>query len=270
MNHLIRSIGSYEIIEEIQSGVNTAIYRAAIAGTNKGAIVKLLKAEYPTLEEITRFKHEYQILQHLDALEGIVKPYSLETYKNGLALILEDFGGESLKNYMVSKKNELSDFLTIAIQIASALAEVHKKHVIHKDIKPQNILINPKTGEVKLADFSIATRLERENAAASHPHFLEGTLAYMSPEQTGRMNRSIDYRTDLYSLGVTLYEILTGVLPCTNSEPLELVYCHIAQKIVPPQALNPEIPPAISDIVMKLLAKNAEDRYQSAEGLKFD
>ncbi len=162
------------------------------------------------------------------------------------------------------------EFLAIAIQLAAALAELHKQHIIHKDIKPHNIIINQAKRQVKIIDFSISSQLEKENPTLSHPDLLEGTLAYMSPEQTGRMNRSLDYRTDFYSLGVTFYELLTGELPFNATEPLELVHSHIAKMPVPPHQVNPDIPQAISNIVMKLLAKNAEDRYQSALGLKFD
>src|SRR6476646_426064 len=139
------------------------------------------------------------------------------------------------------------------MQLASTLGHLHEQQIIDKDIKPQNIVINAETQEIQLIDFSIASQLERENSTLSHPDLLEGTLAYMSPEQTGRMNRSIDYRTDFYSLGVTFYEMLTGELPFNSTDPLELVHCHIAKTPIPPHQLNPEIPPQISAIAMKLL-----------------
>ncbi|MCL1473877.1 trifunctional serine/threonine-protein kinase/ATP-binding protein/sensor histidine kinase [Argonema antarcticum] len=253
----------------IHEGAKTLIYRVYREHDKSAAIVKTLKAEYPTLEEITRLRHEYKILQSLD-LEGIVKARSLENHKNGLALILEDFDGESLKDLIVSQKIPLLSFLSIAIQLSSILSELHQNNIIHKDIKPHNILIDPKKWSVKIIDFSISTRLARETTTLGNPNLLEGTLAYMSPEQTGRMNRSIDYRTDLYSLGVTFYEILTDQLPFQSTDPMQLVHCHIAKKPITPHQLNPEIPEAISDIVMKLLAKTAEERYQSTLGLKAD
>ncbi|MCL1475185.1 hybrid sensor histidine kinase/response regulator [Argonema antarcticum] len=263
------TLPGYRLIESIHTGVRTVIYRAQRESDLSSAIVKTLLAEYPTLEDITRLRHEYKILQHLN-IEGIVKAYSLENYGNGLAVILEDFGAESLKNLINSQAIPVFSFLSIAIQLASAIAELHKNHIIHKDIKPHNIIITPSKEQVKIIDFSISSRLDRENSTLSHPDLLEGTLAYMSPEQTGRMNRSIDYRTDFYSLGVTFYEMLTGQLPFNSTEPMELVHSHIAKMPVPPHQVNPEIPEAISNIVMKLLAKTAEDRYQSADGLKFD
>ncbi|WP_017717238.1 hybrid sensor histidine kinase/response regulator [Kamptonema formosum] len=263
------TLRGYQIIEAIHTGVRTVVYRCRWEAEGASAIIKTLKSEYPTLEDITRLRHEHKILQGLDS-EGIVKTYGLESSQNGLALILEDFGAGSLKNWMNSLPVPAVEFLGLGIQLASALGELHKNQIIHKDIKPHNIIINSESGQVKIIDFSISSRLEKENPTLSHPDLLEGTLAYMSPEQTGRMNRSVDYRTDFYSLGVTFYEMLTGELPFNASDPMELVHSHIAKMPVPPRALNPEIPEAISNIVMKLLAKTAEDRYQSALGLKFD
>ncbi|MBW4492054.1 MAG: AAA family ATPase [Oscillatoria princeps RMCB-10] len=263
------NLAGYTLSQAIHEGVNTVIYRGTRVDDGSSAIVKTLKAERPTLEEITRLRHEYKILEWLE-VSGIVKPIGLESCQNGLALILEDFGGESLKQFIGKKKLGLIEFINTGIQLAQTLGELHRSQVIHKDIKPHNILIDPETGEVKIIDFSIASRLERETQTASNPNSLEGTLAYMSPEQTGRMNRSVDYRTDFYSLGVTFYQMLCGELPFNALDPLEFVHCHIAKMPVPPSQAAPGIPQAVSDIVMKLLAKTAEDRYQSALGLKAD
>ncbi|MEG4293562.1 AAA family ATPase [Microcoleus sp. C2C3] len=263
------NLAGYQFVETLHSGIRTSVVRVRKDSDFSSAIVKTLKAEYPTLSDITRLRHEYQILHSLN-VEAIIKAISLESYKNGLALILEDSGSESLNDWRRGKKLTIIQFLSLGLQLVSALAEIHKHNIIHKDVKPQNIIINPATEKVQIIDFSIASRLEQENSTLSHPDLLEGTLAYMSPEQTGRMNRSIDYRTDFYSLGVTFYEMLTGELPFNSTDPLELVHSHIAKTPIPPHQLNPEIPPQISAIAMKLLAKNAEDRYQSTEGLKFD
>jgi len=166
--------------------------------------------------------------------------------------------------------DSLNEFFHIAIQILQTLEGLYSYRVIHKDTKPENILINPQTKQVNLIDFSISSLLPRESQEIINPNVLEGTLAYMSPEQTGRMNRGIDYRTDYYSLGVTFYELLTGQLSFSSKKPMELVHCHIARKSTPPSELVPAIPQVVSDIVIKLMAKTAEEPYQSAFGLRYD
>lgn len=264
------AIPGYEITEVVREGLNTVIYRGV--STQQLVILKVLKAEYPSLEQITRLKHEYKVTENLE-LEGVVKVYGLETYQNRLILVAEDFGGISLKEFLTSYKSEkisLIIFLNIAVQLVQGLVSLHKNQIIHKDIKPANIIINPQTGQVKLTDFSIASRLGQETACLTNPNQLEGTLAYASPEQTGRMNRSVDFRSDFYSLGVTFYEIITGDLPFISNDPLELIHCHLAKQPTPIQELNLEVPTVLVEIVNKLMEKNAEDRYQSAEGLLAD
>ena len=263
------ALPGYQVTEEIASGVSTTIYRGIRERDRKPVILKVLKAEYPALEEITRLRQEYTIVREIEC-PGIVKVYGMEKYRQGFALILEDVVGESLKQLFASKQIKLREILQIAISVTDTLGELHKIPIIHKDIKPSNIIINHETGQVKITDFGISSCLEVEIPTISNPHLLEGTLAYISPEQTGRMNRSIDYRSDFYSLGATFYELLTGQLPFEISDPMELVHCHIAKEPVPPHKLNDEIPEAVSSIVMKLLAKTAEERYQSATGLKYD
>jgi predicted ATPase/signal transduction histidine kinase/tRNA A-37 threonylcarbamoyl transferase component Bud32 len=265
------SIPGYEITEIVREGLNTVIYRG-VSTEQQRVILKVLKAEYPSLEQITRLKHEYKVTENLD-LEGVVKVYGLETYQNRLILVAEDFGGISLKEFLTIEKSEklpLIIFLKMAVQLAQGLVSLHSNQIIHKDIKPANIIINPQTGQVKLTDFSIASRLSQETACLTNPNQLEGTLAYASPEQTGRMNRSVDFRSDFYSLGVTFYEILTGQLPFISNEPLELVHCHLAKQPTPIPELSLEVPTVLVEIVNKLMQKNAEDRYQSASGLLAD
>ncbi|MEG4860337.1 AAA family ATPase [Microcoleus sp. K1-B6] len=265
----MNAIPGYRITEVVQLGVKSLIYRAVRESDRTSVIIKTLNTEYPTIAEITRLRHEYKISSNLQ-IEGIVKPHSLEKYNNSFALILEDCGGQSLNHYQAGQSIKISKFLPLAIQVVQALGELHQNQIIHKDIKPSNIIITPDFQQVKITDFSMATRLSREVHQNSNATVLEGTLAYISPEQTGRMNRDLDYRTDLYSLGITFYEMLTGELPFNSTDPLELIHSHIAVTPVPPDKLKKEIPLVVSSIVMKLLAKNAEDRYQSAFGVKAD
>ncbi len=260
---------NYQITEQIYESINSIVYRGYRNEDNQPVILKMLKEDYPTPEELTRYRQEYEITHDLEST-GIIKVYSLEKYQNTLVIILEDFGGESLKQLMADRPLTIKEFLPFALQIADSLGHIHAANIIHKDINPANIVCNKSTNQLKIIDFGIASLLPRENPTLKNPEQLEGTLAYLSPEQTGRINRSIDYRTDLYSLGVTCYEMLTGKLPFNATDAMELVHCHIAKMPSPVCDVNSDIPSIISDIVMKLMAKNAEDRYQSAFGVKAD
>lgn len=262
------SITGYHITQKLYESHNNIVYRGQRQADRKPVILKVLRTDYPTPKDIAKIRHEYEITKDLK-IDGIIQCYGLEKY-NGLSLVLEDMGGLSLGSFIESQQLDTVFVLKIIIQLAEILLEVHDRNIIHKDIKPLNIIFNPDTGRIKLTDFSIASSLSRETQAVRNPNLLEGTLAYMSPEQTGRMNRSLDYRTDFYSLGVTFYELLTGHLPFAATDPMELVYCHIARKPIPPHEINPAVPLAISEIVMKLLEKIAEERYQSAYSIRTD
>jgi predicted ATPase/signal transduction histidine kinase len=266
-------IPGYQIHGLLGETSTTKVFRAIDLSHNSPCTLKLLKTHYPSLKEIARLKHEAEITQNLD-LDRIIKSQGWVSYNNGytesVALVLADFPGQSL-NCCLSEFQDIQRFLDLALQLTQVLGDLHACHIIHKDIKPDNILYNPATRELKLTDFGIASRLDSENPAIEHPELLEGTLAYISPEQTGRMNRNVDYRTDFYSLGVTFYQILTGQLPFARTlDAMELVHCHIAKLPIPAHHLNLELPLQLSQILTKLLAKNAEDRYQSAHGLKHD
>ncbi|MEH2139665.1 trifunctional serine/threonine-protein kinase/ATP-binding protein/sensor histidine kinase [Nostoc sp.] len=267
------SIYGYHVSKELYNGSRTLVYRANRETDQKSVVIKLMKTAYPSFSELIQFRNQFTIAKNLN-LPGIIQTYSLEPYQNGYALVMEDFGGISLKDYLTSDQTRyiasLQEFLLLAIALCNTLDILIRHRVIHKDIKPANILINPQTKEVKLIDFSIASLLPRETQILMSPNVLEGTLGYLSPEQTGRMNRGIDYRTDFYSLGVTFYELLTGQLPFKSHDPMELVHCHIAKLPLLVHEINPQIAPVLSSIVNKLMAKNAEDRYQSAFGLQYD
>ncbi|MEG4493619.1 AAA family ATPase [Microcoleus sp. D3_18_C4] len=263
------TLTNYKITAQIHESFNSLVYRGIQLEGETPVMLKVLKADYPTPAQLTRYKQEYEINRSLN-IDGVAKVYSLENYQNTLVMSLEDFGGSSLSILITEHKFSLLQFLEMAVNITAILGEIHATNIIHKDINPSNIVLNPETGQVKIIDFGLSTVLTRESTTLKNPNVLEGTLAYMSPEQTGRMNRSLDYRTDFYSLGATFYELLTHQLPFESTDALELVHYHIAKQPTPPHQINPEIPKVVSDLVMKLLAKTAEQRYQSAWGIKAD
>src|SRR5262252_7418938 len=222
----------------------------------------------PAPESLQRLAHPYALREALEPAWA-TRPLALVPYQGRLTLVLTDPGGEMLAR-LVGQPWEVTPFLRVAIGLAATLGQLHTRGLLHKDIKPAHILVNSATGETWLTGFGIASRLPREHPAPEPPEVIAGTLAYMAPEQTGRMHRSVDARSDLYALGVTLYQTLTGELPFTASDPMELVHCHIARRPVPPADHTPGVPVALSAIVMKLLAKPTEDRYQTAAGVAAD
>ncbi|MGB3405250.1 MAG: serine/threonine-protein kinase PknK, partial [Microcoleaceae cyanobacterium] len=263
------NLPNYQILDCLHRGSKTIVYRATRISDNQSIILKILQNEYPSFDELLQFRNQYTITKHLK-IPGIVPPDSLEPYKNSYILTMADCGGMSLQEYVQKYSLTFVEILNIAIQLAEILHHLHHARVIHKDIKPANILIHPQSKQIWLIDFSIASLLPRETQQIQNPNVLEGTLAYIAPEQTGRMNRGIDYRTDFYSLGVTLYELFTGQLPFQIDEPMKLVHCHLAKSAPLINQIKSDVPIILSQIVAKLMAKNAEDRYQSAMGLKHD
>jgi hypothetical protein len=213
-------------------------------------------------------EHEHSLRAKLDPAWA-VPPVELTQHEGRTVLVLEDPGGEPL-DQLVGTPMEMGQFLRVAIGLSAAVRQLHGRGLIHKDLKPANVMIEPSTGQVWLMGFEIASRLPRERQSAEPPEFIAGTLAYMAPEQTGRMNRSIDSRSDLYALGVMLYEMLTGTLPFTASDPMEWVHCHIAKQPLAPAERRKDVPHSVSGIITKLLAKTAEERYQTAAGLESD
>jgi predicted ATPase len=264
-------IAGYHIQEQIYESENSLVYRGRREAGDLPVILKVLKQAYPSPEKTAWFRREYELLYRLH-LEGVISAYSLITDQHRSVMVLEDFGGDSLELHLKRslRRFTLSEFLPLAVRIATILSSVHQQRIIHKDVNPSNIVWNSQTGQVKLIDFGISTILTRENPILRNPRMGEGTLAYLSPEQTGRMNRTLDYRTDFYSLGVTFYELLTGQLPFPTIDALALMHAHLAKQPFPPHELVPDISSTLSMLVMKLMAKNAEDRYQSAYGLQAD
>ncbi|MEB3292970.1 MAG: serine/threonine-protein kinase PknK, partial [Synechococcales bacterium] len=266
---VLPEIPGYIVTEQLYSGSRTVVYRAVQTTAQRPVVIKLLQREYPGFGELVQFRNQYTIAKNLP-IAGIIPPLNLEWLGNRYALVMEDWGGVALSQYVQRSSLELAEVLAIALQLAEILHDLAQHRVIHKDIKPSNILIHPHSKQVKLIDFSIASLLPREVQEIQNPNVLEGTLSYLAPEQTGRMNRGIDYRVDFYALGITLYQLLTGQLPFTATDPLELIHGHIARTPTPVDQVNPDVPGMMAAIVSKLVAKNAEDRYQSALGLKHD
>ncbi len=262
-------IPGYHVLVKIHETAHSQVYRGQRISDGLPVICKLLRAQYPTPEELTRYKFGFFITRRLE-LEGVIRVYELLPYQHSLAMMLEDFGGTSLAELSARQLLPQQELLALAIAITATLGALHDRQVIHKDINPSNIVYNPATGQLKLIDFGIASDFAQELPFPKDPAALEGTLAYMSPEQTGQMNRTLDYRTDYYSLGVTLYQLLTGRLPFPLQDPLELLHHHLAVQPEAPHALDARIPPMLSAIVLRLMAKAAEDRYQSAVGIIAD
>ncbi len=258
-------------LELLRDGADYTLYRGMDRGDRTPILAMVVGADQSSIESFRRLEHEYSLAAMLDP-GWAVQPLALTRLHGQAALILKDPGGEPMDQVIARHKTDpldLAAFLRIAIGLAAALGQAHGQGLIHKDIKPANALVDD-AGHVWLTGFGIASRLPRERQPPGAPEWIAGTLAYMAPEQTGRMNRSIDARSDLYSLGVTLYEMSTGTPPFTASEPMEWVHSQIARQPAPPRERAPSLPEPVSAIIMKLLAKTAEERFQTAAGLERD
>ncbi len=256
----------YSISEHLSQSSPTGIYRGLRLADRLPVIIKILDVEFPTPIQLAHIRHEFEFVRGLTH-PGIIRVHALERLKNSLAIVMEDFGGKPLRTHINERALSIAEKLRIAHRISEILGEIHGNGIVHKDINPNNILINPDTSEIRVIDFGNASRIGHEDPQLAHPDRLEGTLAYIAPEQTGRMNRPVDHRSDFYSLGITLYELLLGRRPFEAQDSMEMVHMHIAS--VPPSlhAEDISIPLIASRIVDKLIEKNAEHRYQSAAGI---
>ncbi len=263
------AISGFQIIETLYEGERTAVYRGRRVGDDRAVILKVLAEAYASPARLSSFHHEFEIVRRLD-LDGVIAAIDLCEIDGRWVLVEEDIGATSLRDLGVAGQLSIKEWIQLALAVTDIIGAVHGKRVIHKDINPANIVMNPDTGRIKLIDFGIATVLPQEAISFASPRALEGSLPYISPEQTGRMNSPVDYRTDYYSLGVTLYELLTGKRPFSSPEPLELIHGHLARQPSPLRQHDPSIPAAIEGIVLKLLSKSADERYQSARGLRAD
>jgi PAS domain S-box-containing protein len=255
-------------LEALRKDEEFILYRGRSQGDASQVLVLSPVAEYPRPESLKRLEYEYSLREELDPAWA-ARPIAMARHLDRTVLELEDPGGVPL-DQLLGYPLDLAPLLRLAISLSTAIDHLHQRGIIHKDIKPANVMANSVSGQCWLRGFGIASRLPRERQSPEPPEFVAGTLAYMAPEQTGRMNRSIDSRSDLYSLGVTLYEMLTGTLPFMASDPMDWVHCHIARQPVPPGERSKNVPPIVSAIIMKLLAKTAEERYQTAAGVQSD
>ncbi len=299
------SIPGYHITETVREGFKSVICRATRLQDSASVIIKIHRSDSPSGRETARLQNEYDILRSLD-IEGVPRALSIEKHGGRTSVVLENVSGADLKMKLSEGGLDMEALYAIAIGIAGILGELHRNHVVHKDINPINVIVShliPPSpfsqkekgalaggisgskplssresgatepgarSDLHLIDFGIASGLSTKGQEVINPHLLEGSLAYISPEQTGQMNRALDYRTDFYSLGVLFYEMFTGRLPFETDDPVELVHAHIARVPASPAKIDTVVPPALSAIIMKLLEKNAEDRYASAFGLKAD
>ncbi|WGS26793.1 AAA family ATPase [Bradyrhizobium sp. ISRA464] len=260
--------GSSQILWEDRECVFSRGWWLDDNGNRRSVLLVVPAADHPSPSTLDRLTHEYELKDELDRAWA-ARPLALMRDAGRTVLMLDDMGGEPLDR-LLGGPMEIGRFLRLAIAVTAALGKLHQCGLIHKDIKPANIVVNRADGQVRLTGFGIASRLSRERQAPEPPETIAGTLAYMAPEQTGRMNRSVDARSDLYALGVTLYQMLTGVLPFTAADPMEWVHCHIARAPAPPSEQLKSLPGSVSAIIMKLLAKTAEERYQTAVGAERD
>ena len=259
----------YELKGSLLEDENTVLLRGIEIEARRPVWVKMLRSDHPAPHAVALFRRDFDVALSLGAV-AVLPPRELVRAGGRLALIYEDFDGQPLQNQLAQGPLDVATALEIAIHAAELLHLIHRREIIHKNISPASLLVGPGGQSARLLDFRFCTQLSREIPQRGSAMSIEGRLAYVSPEQTGRMNRSVDFRSDLYSLGVTLYEMLTGRVPFASDDPLELVHCHIARKPDPPSAVDPVEPQSVSDLVMKLLAKRAEDRYQSAAGVRAD
>ncbi|MDQ2103302.1 ATP-binding protein, partial [Azospirillum isscasi] len=259
----------YSIGDKLHHGALVSIYRGLRLSDGLPIVLKRLERPRPNSADVARLRREYALARRM-AAPGIVEVLGLEDSSAGLTLVMRSSGGESLDRVLEAGRPRVDEILRIGIAAASALGALHARNIVHKDVSPSNIVWNRHSGAVELIDFGIAADLADRSDEAMDAAEHEGTPAFIAPEQTGRMNRGVDWRADFYGLGATLYTLLAGRPPFDGSDTLSVVHGHIARAPDPPDRIDPTVPRAVSQVILKLLAKDPEDRYQSAHGLRAD
>ncbi|AKT38393.1 trifunctional serine/threonine-protein kinase/ATP-binding protein/sensor histidine kinase [Chondromyces crocatus] len=258
-----------DVLERVREGSRTTTYRARRRSDGLAVLLKVLREPTPSQAQLATLRHEETILGELD-IDGVLRCHGIVEEGGRAALLLEDFTGSPLDALGVAGSLPIARVVTLAIDVVGILEAIHQRGVVHRDLTPATIAMRSGDETIKFIDFGLASLLPEHGSTFTSPGGLQGSLAYMAPEQTGRMNRPIDYRADYYSLGVTLFELLTGHLPFTSGDGIELVHAHIARQPPSPRLSTPEVPEVLAAIVLKLMAKSAEGRYQSAQGIRAD
>ncbi|HEY4066930.1 MAG TPA: AAA family ATPase [Burkholderiaceae bacterium] len=263
------TLPGYAVLGLYDEDARLTLYRGIDLRDDAPVILKTPAGVSPDPRVLERLRFEHAMLRDFDG-DQVPRVRALVHHEQSLVLVLEDIAGVRMDALLRDAPCSIDRFFEIALALVDALASVHQRNVIHRDLRPRNVVINAATGQLQIVAFGAASRLARELRQPVPLDQLEGTLAYMSPEQTGRMNRAVDYRADYYALGATFYEMLVGEPPFVAQHALELVHCHLARMPTSPSERRAEVPAALSAIVLKLLAKLAEDRYQSTAGLHAD
>ena len=266
----MQTILNYTIVEVLSISERSLVYRCLEPESQEPVILKVLNKEFPTNQELNNFREEYNKYKMLENVVGVQTVKKLLDYQNSLAIVFQDTNSQLLSNWIEQGKGNLKSALQIAINITQVLDAIHELGFVHKNINPGNLLWQPQEKAIYLADFALATRHLKELTGFQNLNALKGSLPYISPEQTGRLNHSLDHRSDLYSLGVVLYQLLVGRLPFTSEDANQLVHAHVAIPPKPLNKVNPGIPDVVSTLVLKLLEKLPENRYQTAKGVQYD
>jgi hypothetical protein len=264
------TIQGYQIEECLVQAEGVGLYRGKRLRDQRAVLVRTVADRAPTAREIARLKREREVSQRLETSdEGLVPaPLGVEEPAGRLIMVYQDPGGVSLSSLMSATPMSAERVLALGVAIVDALGKLHAQGLVHKNLSPAALLVDVSSSKVHLCDLGLASMVAGEEQVASE--LMDGAMAYMAPEQTGRMRQGVDYRADFYSLGILLYELACGQRPFEASDAMGWIHCHIARDVVPAHRVHPDVPRVLSDIIMRLVSKMPEDRYQSVYGLRAD